>query len=98
MHGMANDMAMPSMSASGQAPSLIALAESACLSAPCCTVSTLSAQQLGAPVKFSLTGVLSFMPVDRFPCVAAPVRAGPVTVEAVSPSLDRHVLFQVFRI
>ena len=98
MHGMANDMAMPSMSASGQAPSFVAATEAGCVSAPCCTVSIVTASQLAVPVKFSQSGVVSLTPTGELSGVVAPVRAGPSTVGAVPPALDRHVLFQVFRI
>jgi hypothetical protein len=98
MHGMANDMAMPSMSASGRAPSFVAMTGPSCLSAPCCTVSTVTTQQLAAPVKISQNGVVALVPVGQLSVFVAPVRAGPSTVEAVPPALDRHVLFHVFRI
>jgi hypothetical protein len=98
MHGMADDMAMPSMSASGQAPSLSAATAPSCNSEPCCTVSVVTSSQLAVPVKFSQSGVVSLVPVGELSVFVAPVRAGPATVEAVAPALDRHVLFQVFRI
>jgi hypothetical protein len=98
MQIMADDMAMPSMSASGQVPSFVAVTEASCLSAPCCTVSIVTAPQLAAPAKFSQSGVVSLTPTGELSGVVAPVRAGPAMVEVVAPALDRHVLFQVFRI
>jgi hypothetical protein len=98
MNGMANDMDMPSMSASGQAPSFVAAIGASCVSAPCCTMSTVSAQQLAAPVKFSLTGAVSLTLVSELSSVVAPVRAGRTRINAVAPALDRYVLFHVFRI
>src|SRR5580700_10083979 len=49
MSGMSND-AMTSMGATGQAPSLSAVAARSCSSGPCCTLSTVTAQQLNSPV------------------------------------------------
>jgi len=72
MQIMADDMAMPSMSASGQVPSFVAVTEASCLSAPCCTVSIVTAPQLAAPAKFSQSGVVSLTPTGELSGVVAP--------------------------
>jgi hypothetical protein len=98
MQGMANDMAMPSMSAPGQAPSFVAATESGCVSAPCCTVPTVTAVQLGAPVKSSVSRVASFTAIGELSCVVAPVRAVLRPEDPMAPAPARTILFHVFRI
>jgi hypothetical protein len=98
MHGMSNEAAMPSMSASGQAPSTSAMAGPSCSSEPCCAVSACPTPQLGTPVKFGVDRVASLTRVDALTSVAAPIRADVAFGDAVALARARYVLFQDFRI
>jgi len=97
MQGMSM-VGMPSMSASGQAPSLLAQTGSSCSSGPCCTVSARSTPQLATPGKFSVDRVVSFTWLGEFSGVTVAVRAGPASGEQVAATPARYVLFQDFRI
>ena len=96
MHGMPNNAAMLSMGASGQAPSLSA--ELSCVSAPCCTVSSLGAPQLAMRIKFGVSSVAVLTPVGEITSVSAPVRAVQTSGYAVTPTRARYLMFQAFRI
>jgi hypothetical protein len=98
MHGMSNVAAMPSMSASGQAPSFSAPAGASCITAPCCTVSSVTGPQSATPAKFDVSSVVSLTPVGETFSVAAPVRAGPPIGDVATPAHARYILFQAFRI
>ena len=98
MRGMSNDVAMPSMSASGQAPSPSALTGLSCSSEPCCAVSAHSTPQLATPAKFSVDRVVSFTRLGGLSSVAAPIRADVTFGDVVAPARARYVLFQDFRI
>jgi hypothetical protein len=92
------DMAMPSMSASGQAPSNPALVGLDCASDPCCAISARSTPLVVGPVKSRVDGVV---PVTRLGGVVAaivPDRMTAIFAEVVPTPRDRPVLFQVFRI
>jgi hypothetical protein len=98
MQDMANDPAMASMNAPGQAPSQISPAETACTSAPCCTVSEHFTQLLAGPVKSPVDGVVPFLRLGGLVATPAEDRTLAVFRDTAVPARDRPVLFQVFRI
>jgi hypothetical protein len=98
MQGMSNDAAMPSIGASGQAPSNSALTELSCGSEPCRAVSAHPAPLLATLVKFSVERVASVTRLGVLFSAAVPGRTDVAFGDAVAPARARYVLFQVFRI